>query len=140
MYLRVAYPNPLGSLRGSIDEVLSDFFEPRALGSTVFPAVDVAEYDNHYELVVELPGVKKEDLKISLENGVLTLSGERKHYNFPEGTKVLHHETHTHPFSRSFELPTEVDEAGISAEMKDGVLKIGLPKSEKARAREVQVQ
>lgn len=136
MFMRVAYPNSLFNLR-AVDEILSDFTSRPV---TVFPAVDVAEYDNNYELVVELPGVKKEDLKISVENGVLTLSGERKHYNFPEGTKVLHHETHTHPFNRSFELPVEVNASDISAELKEGVLRIRLPKSEQARAREVQIQ
>lgn len=140
MFLRVSYPNQFSDIQEAMDEVLSDFVAPRMVRSTVFPAVDVAEHDSHYELVVELPGVRKEDVKISMENGVLTLSGERKHYNFPEGTTVLHHESNTRPFSRSFELPAEVNTEAISAELKDGVLRIALPKVEQARAREIRIQ
>lgn len=136
MFMRVAYPNSLFTLRG-VDDILSDFANRPA---SFIPATDIAEYDDNYELVVELPGVKKEDLKISVENGVLTIGGERKHYNFPEGTKVLHHESYTHPFKRSFELPSEVNAGAISAELKEGVLRISLPKSEQSRAREVHVQ
>lgn len=104
------------------------------------PVTDVAEYDGEYAVVAELPGVKKEDVKISVENRTLTLKGERKHYGFPEGTRVLRHETHTQPFVRSFVLPEEVDVNQISAEMKDGILRIRLPKAEQARPREINIR
>lgn len=104
------------------------------------PVTDVAEYEGEYVVVAELPGVKKEDVKISVEGGTLTLKGERKHYGFPDGTKVLRHETNTQPFVRSFVLPEEVDVNQISAEMKDGILRIRLPKAEQARPREINIR
>lgn len=118
--------------------LFSDAFTP-ALQWKV-PAVDIAEFDDRYEILSELPGLKKEDLKISVENGTLTLSGERKHYGFPGGTTVLRHETDTEPFSRSFDIPEEVDSDSITAELKDGILRVQLPKMEKARMREIAVR
>ena len=104
------------------------------------PAVDIVELNDRYEIVSELPGLKKEDLKIGVDNGTLTISGERKHYGFPEGTTVLRHETTTQPFSRSFGIPEEVNTNAISAELKDGLLRIQMPKSEKARPQEISIR
>ena len=131
--------DPFFDVLNSIEEsVTREFGSP--VGSAFFPAVDVVEADGHFELVAELPGMTKEDLAISVENGTLTLKGERKHYGFPEGTKVLRHETSTNPFSRSFQLPEEADANRISAELKDGILKIQIPKVEQALPREIQIR
>lgn len=121
-----------------IDTLLSDVLTPNVRPK--LPAVDIAEFSDRYELVSELPGLRKEDLKISVENGTLTLAGERKHYGFPEGTTVIRHETDTEPFSRSFDIPEEVHADSITAELKDGILRVQLPKSEKARMREIAVR
>ena len=139
MVVNVSRINPLFDFDRTSGDLFSKFsreFLPRA----GFPAVDIAEREHAYDLVVELPGVMREDVRISVENGNLALRGERKHYGFPEGTKVLLHETNTQPFERMFQLPDEIDVNGISAEMKDGMLRIQLPKTEQARPREIKVQ
>ncbi len=138
MFIRFGQPvfrtemgNPVES---AIDDVLSSSF-----GKTTFPAIDVVESKTEFELVAEMPGLKKDDVKISLQDSTLTLSGERKHYGFPEGTTIIRHETHTRPFSRSFELPEEIDTNGIAAELKDGILRIRIPKVEKAQPQEIRI-
>jgi HSP20 family protein len=139
MFVHVSRMNPLFD----IDRTATDFFSDlsrRAFNGTDFPAVDIVEREHAFDLVVELPGMKREDIRISVEKGILSISGERKHYGFPEGTKVLLHETNTKPFERVFQLPDGIDANAISAEMKDGILRIQLPKSEQARPREIKVQ
>lgn len=106
----------------------------------VYPLVDLAEYENESVIVSELPGVLKEDLKISVDNGFLTISGERKSVNLPEGSNWLRNEIGAGKFSRSIELPHEVDAGRISAELSNGVLKIVMPKAERIRPREIQIK
>ncbi|MEX2189690.1 MAG: Hsp20/alpha crystallin family protein [Bacteroidota bacterium] len=139
MFVHVSQMSPLFDLDRTSNELFSDPSQ-QILHGTDHPAVDIAEREHAFDLVVELPGMKREDIKISIEKGVLSVSGERKHYGFPEGTKVLLHETNTRPFERVFQLPDVVDVNGISAEMKDGILRIQLPKAERARPREIKVQ
>jgi HSP20 family protein len=124
-----------------LERTPGDFFSrfSREFSNAGFPAVDISEREQAYDLVVELPGVRREDVRISVENGALILRGERKDYGLAEGTKVLLRETTTRPFERMFQLPDEVDVNGISAEMKDGMLRIQLPKTELARPREIKV-
>ncbi len=118
-----------------LDDLLSPSFR-----STSFPAVDVVENEQGFEIVAEVPGLKKEDVKISVENRTLTVSGERKHYGFPDGTMIIRHETRTDPFCRAFELPEEIDESQISAEMINGVLRVRLPKAEKAKSVDIRIK
>ncbi|MEX1137880.1 MAG: Hsp20/alpha crystallin family protein [Bacteroidota bacterium] len=139
MFVHVSQMSPLFDLDRTSNELFSDPSQ-QILHGTDHPAVDIAEREHAFDLVVELPGMKREDIKISIEKGVLSVSGERKHYGFPDGTKVLLHETNTRPFERVFQLPDVVDVNGISAEMKDGILRIQLPKAERARPREIKVQ
>jgi HSP20 family protein len=141
MYIKFAQPvfgNDLGGLN-RFGSMADDLFTPFA-SKTAFPAVDVVENEVSFELVAELPGLKKEDIKISIENRMLTLSGERKHYGFPEGTTIIRHETQTDPFRRSFGLPEEVEAGAISAEMNNGILRVRLPKIEKAKPRDITIK
>ena len=134
MFVRIVEP----TFEGLLDNMVPGVF---ASGSTRnVPAVDIAEFQDRYEIVSELPGLKREDVKISVQDGMLMISGERKHYGFPEGTTVVRHETRTEPFSRSFDLPDEVDVNSISAELQDGILRVQLPKAEKARPREISIR
>lgn len=139
MFVHVSRMNPLFDIDRTATDFFSDFSR-HAFTGTSFPAVDIVEREHGFDLVVELPGMKREDIRISVEKGILSVSGERKHYGFPEGTKVLLHETNTKPFERAFQLPDGIDANAISAEMKDGILRIQLPKSEQARPREIKVQ
>jgi len=107
---------------------------------TGYPAVDVAEHENESVIVVELPGIRKEDLKISLHDGTINISGERKLPDPANDAKWLRSERRTGKFTRMLTLPHEVKIDEISAELADGILRIVLPKAETARPREIQVK
>ncbi len=102
--------------------------------------VDLAERDDRYVISAELPGVKSEDLNVTVENDVLTISAE-KHDEF-EGKEdgVYRRERSFGRLSRSFKLGDQVNAGKIDAEYKDGVLTLNLPKAEKAKPREVKVK
>ncbi|HEU4620228.1 MAG TPA: Hsp20/alpha crystallin family protein [Gammaproteobacteria bacterium] len=103
------------------------------------PTADITENDKEYLIKVDLPEVKKDDIEISVENGVLTLSGERKVEKSAGDEKEHRRETFYGRFERSFALPEDVDQEKISAECRDGVLKVHLPKSEAKKPRSIQV-
>jgi HSP20 family protein len=93
------------------------------------PYVDISETGQEYLLRAALPDVKKEDVKITLEDGMLTLSGERRRREEQRSEKFHRIENHYGAFSRSFVVPDTIDRAAIHAESKEGVLTIHLPKS-----------
>lgn len=134
--------NPIGTLAGMEIDRLNRMFselESEAFNQAWVPAVDIYETDTH-EVVIkaELPDVKKEDIGVSVENNVLTLTGERK----PEQSKreqFQRVERRFGSFSRSFTLPTSVDAGQIAASYKDGVLTIRLPRREEAKPRQITV-
>jgi HSP20 family protein len=98
------------------------------------------ENSHEFVVVAELPGVKKEDVKVTLQDGVLTVSGERKQKAVPEESRWHRTEIESGEFHRSIELPTAVDAPAVSAELKDGILRIVVPKAEEARPREITVK
>ena len=104
------------------------------------PTVDISETDGEYLIKAELPEVKKEDVRVTVEDGVLTLQGERRHEKEEKGKKFHRVERSYGSFVRSFALPESVDEGGVKAEYKDGVLNLHLPKSEKAKPKAVEVK
>jgi HSP20 family protein len=102
------------------------------------PALDLYESGDHLVAVVELPGMRKEDIDISLHNGTLTISGERKR----ESTKAettQRTERYVGTFRRSISLPTRVDPSKVAATYEDGILKVTLPKAEEAKPKQIQV-
>ena len=103
------------------------------------PSVDVSETDGDYQIKAEIPDVKREDVKVTLEDGVLTIQGERKHEQEETGKKYHRVERSYGRFVRSFTLPDLVDEEKVKAEFKDGVLNLQLPKSEKAKPKAIEV-
>ena len=106
------------------------------------PAADVSETDAEYLIKAELPEVSKNDLNITVQEGVLTLAGERKQEKRDENEKLHRIERFHGTFSRRFTLPDDADEQGIKAESKDGVLLIHIPKQKVAhpQPRQIQVQ
>ena len=104
------------------------------------PTVDISETDAEYLIKAELPEVKKEDVKITVEEGVLTLQGERRQEKEEKGKKYHRVERSYGSFVRSFTLPESVDEAGVKAEYKDGVLSLHLPKTEKVKPKAIDVK
>ncbi|MGH7184469.1 MAG: Hsp20/alpha crystallin family protein [Nitrospiraceae bacterium] len=104
------------------------------------PSVDVSETEGEYQIKAEIPDVKKEDVKVTLEEGVLTIQGERKHEKEEKGTRYHRVERSYGRFVRSFTLPDHIDEGKVKAEFKDGVLNLQLPKSEKAKPKAIEVK
>lgn len=109
-------------------------------GAAFAPPLDVTENKAEVVVVAELPGVKKEDVKISLEKGLLTIGGKRAEDTLSGDARGLLREQQKGKFSRTVRLPYEVNAAGVSAELSDGLLRIVLPKAEAARAHEITVR
>ncbi len=104
------------------------------------PLVDITEDDKEYLIKAELPEVKKEDVKLTIEDNVLSISGERKYEKEEKGRKYHRMERAYGSFMRSFTLPDDADGSKVSAEYKDGVLKVHVPKSEKAKPKAIEVK
>ena len=104
------------------------------------PLVDITEDEKEYILKAELPEVKREDVKVSVEDGVLMISGERKFEKEEKDKKYHRIERAYGSFLRSFSLPEGADSTRINAEFKDGLLKVHLPKSEKAKTKSMEIK
>ncbi|HJV93678.1 MAG TPA: Hsp20/alpha crystallin family protein [Azonexus sp.] len=103
------------------------------------PSVDISETDKEFLIKAEIPGVKKEDVKVTIESGMLTIKGERKMEKEEKGKKFHRVERSYGSFVRSFRIPDGVDESKIKAEFKDGVMNVALPKSEKAKSKALEI-
>jgi len=103
------------------------------------PAVDIRETEDAILVEAEVPGVRKEDIKVDVKDGVLTISGERKYEREEKEENVHRIERAYGRFSRSFALPTNVDVERVQAKLRDGVLTIRLPKKESAKARAIKI-
>ena len=104
------------------------------------PSADISETDQEYLIRAELPAVKKEDVKVTLDQGMITIHGERKEDKETRDEKFHRVESFRGAFSRSFSVPDNIDDKGIRAESKDGVLTVHLPKSKAATPKTVEVQ
>ena len=119
---------------------LRGFGEEAMTVSEWTPLVDIAEDDKEYLIKAELPEVKKEDVKVTVEGGVLTITGERKFEKEEKGKKYHRLERAYGSFMRSFALPEGAAGDKISAEFKDGVLKVHLAKSPEAKPKSINVK
>jgi len=104
------------------------------------PLVDVIETDSDFQILAELPGVEKKDVKLSVEDNVLTISGRRDQESEERGKRVHRAERPYGSFARSFTVPDSADGQKATAEFKNGILKVRLPKSEKARPKSIDVE
>lgn len=104
------------------------------------PSADISETDKEYLIRAELPGMKKEDVKVTLGDGVLTIEGERKQQKDEKNERFHRVETHYGSFTRTFSLPDNVKSDGIRCEAKEGVLTVHIPKTEQKKPKEIQVQ
>ena len=117
------------------DELFGDSFLPKSYdwsstSAATRPAVNVEESDKDYLISVAAPGLAKEDLKISVNDGVLTISSENKEEKNEEKDNYIRKEFAYSTFERSFTLPDETDAEKINAKYKNGVLKVSIPKAE----------
>jgi len=101
--------------------------------SNFTPSVRISEDKDNFYLNIEMPGIPKEDVKISLENDVLSVSGTKKAQNKTEDTNLIMNEIYYGEFCRSFNLSNDIKKDAIDAEFKDGLLHITLPKVEEAK-------
>jgi len=104
------------------------------------PTVDISETAQEYLLRAELPAVQKEDVRVTFDDGMITIAGERKQQQEHKDEKFHRVESFYGSFSRSFTLPDAIDEAGIRAETKDGVLTVHVPKSKVEAKKPTQIK
>ena len=133
--------NPIHEMDELFHNRLASVLDGEGLQSVVWsPVVDIEESDEAYTIRAELPGLSKEKVKVTVENGVLTLSGERDLERRVE-TKTFHRVERSHgTFTRSFTLPDDVDSESVAANFKDGLLEIHIAKREEALPKSIEVR
>jgi HSP20 family protein len=133
----------LRRLNSVLDEAFANWpfqQENGSITSSWYPACDVFEDKDAVKIVAELPGVKPEDVKLSLENNLLTIRGEKKQEAEERSERIHRYERSYGAFERAFVLPSTVDGDNISAQYQNGILTILVPKAERARPREIPVR
>jgi HSP20 family protein len=120
--------------------MLEEFFGERAKGQGLVPALDITEDDGHYNVTIELPGVAKDDVHVEVEEGILTVRGEKKSEKEEKRGKQRWTERSYGSFCRSFSLPANADPDHIEASYKDGVLTLVLAKTEPAKPKQVSIK
>jgi HSP20 family protein len=139
------WPSNLFGMQREMNRMFDSFFnnteqgEDYALAAWT-PAVDIAEHDDQYIVKMELPGVSKEEVKITLESNILTIRGEKKQEKETKKENYHRVERSYGSFQRSFTLPTTVKSDRIDASFKDGILNISMPKAEEAKPKQIEVK
>ena len=128
-----------GDLQGELDRMIGDVWGGCPVPASLGYRVDVREDAEHVYVEAELPGLAKEDIEITLEDGVLTIAGEKKIENEEEREGYEVRERRYGKFSRTFELPSVVDEGKVRANLKDGVLLVTLDKREEVKPKRIEV-
>jgi len=129
----------LMNLRDEVDRMFRDFYDGTDKESTWLPSVDIVEENGKFVLTAELPGVKKEDVKINIQDNTLTIEGEKKSSKETKDENYSRSERFYGKFSRSFTLSSEIDADKIKADFEHGVLTINLPKTEKVKPRQITI-
>ena len=135
-----AFQHGLDSLLGRTSAHWTEGQEEPMAVAEWSPLVDISEDDTEYRIQAELPEVKKEDVKVTAQEGTLTIMGERKFENEEKGRKYHRVERAYGSFGRSFSLPDDASPVKVSAEFKDGVLTVHLVKDEKAKPQHIEVK
>lgn len=120
-----------------MDEFFNDVVNNRR--DNFVPSIDISETEDQFQISAELPGMNKDDIDISLENGRLAISGERSFKNEENGKKYHRVETKYGSFERSFQLPDNVDEESISATYENGLLNVTIQKSESKVKKQIEI-
>jgi HSP20 family protein len=139
-----AWPSDLFGLQREMNTMFDRLFRGTDDAETTFsawcPATDIAEQDDAYIVHVEVPGVKKEDFKITLESNILTIRGEKKQEKESKNDHLHRVERSYGSFQRSFTLPAKVKNDKIEAVYKDGVVTLTLPKAEETKPKQIEVK
>ena len=124
-----------------ISRLQNELFKRRDGNELPFrPSVDIYEDEQGIHLKADLAGVKKEDVKVTLENGIITISGERKQEKESKDENEIRVESFHGTFTRSFALPDDIDPQAIHAEAKNGVLKVHIPRTQTPKAKTVAIE
>lgn len=134
LFGRARAQDPFNTLRSEIDRVFEGFPRRMAGAEAMDPTLDVAETEDEIRITIELPGVKREDVDISLANNLLTIKGEKKSESEEKGETLHRVERSYGAFQRVLSAPPGIDPAKVTAAMKDGVLHVTLPKAPEAKA------
>ncbi len=132
----------MGDVFDDFDRVVGSFLRPTHASSVGFqPSCDIKETRDHYLISFDIPGVKREDIRVEVLNSQLLISGER-HFeiNNEDRESTLRHERAYGKFERAFALPKGINAERIEAHYEDGVLNVALPKTETAKGRTIQIQ
>ncbi len=133
-----------GPLHREIDRLFDDFARvlptQPTMSMNLLPSIDVAESDQEIDVSVEMPGLERRDVDISLEDNVLTIRGEKKIESDREKKNVFVRERAYGNFLRTIELPAGIDSSRINATMSDGVLRITIPKPANAETKKIEVK
>jgi HSP20 family protein len=123
-------------------DIMDEFFNDvvNSSNDSFVPSIDISETEDQFLIEAELPGMKKEDININLENGRLGISGERNFKHEEEGKTFHRVETKYGSFSRSFQLPDNVDEESIDASYENGLLKISINKAEDKVKKQIEIK
>lgn len=127
----------LGNLADTVDRFFGNYDSVHS--NDWIPAVDITETENEFRFVAEVPGLSKKDIKLSLENNVLMISGEKKNEIKQEGREYHRVERSYGKFERSFRLPRDVKSEQINAKYDNGLLTVTVPKAEEAKPREISI-
>jgi HSP20 family protein len=132
-------------LQRQLERLIDDFFTPsghegRLHSGMHMPSTEVEETDTHIVMTFDLPGLKKEDIKIEIVDNQLRIFGERKEEEKKKGKGLYHSERFYGLFERTFSLPAHVKSDEITAEYEDGVLKLTVPKSQTAKIQQVKIR
>jgi len=132
--------DPFADLNRVQREFEKSFFGPRTRNADFAPAVDVHEDAERLVLRAELPGVKREDIEVSIDANVITLRGERKLEKEEQGRRYHRVERSYGTFVRQFQLPSNIDSANIDAQLTEGVLTVSLNKKQELKPRKIDVK
>lgn len=138
----VRYNRPNRNLMSkNFSDIMDEFFNDvvNTNRDSFVPGIDISETEKQFLITAELPGMKKEDIDISLDNGRLSISGERKFENEEEGKTFHRVETKYGSFNRSFQLPDNFDEESIKATYESGLLNISINKSEDKVKKQIKI-
>ena len=138
----IKYPRPSRDvLSRSFDDLFNELFTntPSIKNDGFMPRVDISETQTQFELSVELPGLKKEDIELNLERGVLTITGERTFDNEEKNKNYHRVETQYGSFNRTFHLPDSLDEESIKANLENGILAISILKTEDKTKKNIEI-
>jgi HSP20 family protein len=134
----------LRRLSSALDDAFGNWPQGQGLEGSItsawVPACDIFEDKDGIKIVMEVPGVRPDDVKLQIENNMLTIRGEKRQVAEEKADRVHRYERSYGSFERTFSLPSTVDGDRIEADISDGVLTVMLPKAEKARPRQIEVK